>query len=201
MALLDALRVAINTYQIGKFEVLIFIFELGWIKMAKSDGNAGSNTAGGLSQTDQMLLAALRRNARASISELAEQLGLSRSTVRAHLQQLQDSGELLGFTVILKGDAELLPIRGVMLIEIEGSSTSQIIRDLEGMPEVQTIHTTNGRWDLVVELGTRSLPVLDLVLRRIRLIDGIAKSETSLYLSTVQAGQRGAGRGRDAVGA
>ncbi len=150
-----------------------------------------------LGKTDQILLSALRRNARASISELAGQLGLSRSTVRAHLQQLQDSGELLGFTVVLRGDEELLPIRGVMLIEIEGSSTSQIIHELEGMPEVQTIHTTNGRWDLVVEMGTRNLPALDLVLRRIRLIAGIAKSETSLYLSTLHAGQRGTFRPRD----
>ena len=162
--------------------------------MAKS----ASTDASVLGKTDQLLLSALRRNARASISELAEQLGLSRSTVRAHLQELQDSGELLGFTVVLRGDAELLPIRGVMLIEIEGSSTSQIIRDLEGMPEVQTIHTTNGRWDLVVELGTRNLPALDLVLRRIRLIAGIAKSETNLYLSTIHAGQRDMFRPRGA---
>lgn len=147
-------------------------------------------------KTDQLLLSALRRNARASISELAETLGLSRSTVRAHLKGLQDSGELLGFTVVLRGDADLLPVRGVMLIEIEGSSTSRIIHDLEGMPEVQTIHTTNGRWDLVVELGTHSLQALDLVLRRIRLIAGIAKSETSLYLSTIHAGQRPVARAR-----
>lgn len=145
-----------------------------------------------MNPSDQPLLAALRRNARASISELAEQLKLSRSTVRTRLQRLQDDGEVLGFTVVLKGEAELLPTRGIMLIEIEGSSTDRIIRDLEGMPEVQRVHTTNGRWDLVVELGTQTLPLLDLVLRRIRLIDGVAKSETSLYLSTRQAGQRAA---------
>ncbi|TIV90018.1 MAG: Lrp/AsnC family transcriptional regulator, partial [Mesorhizobium sp.] len=45
-------------------------------------------------------------------------------------------------------------------------------------------HTTNGRWDLVVELGTASLTDFDAVLRRIRLIPGITGSETSLLLAT-----------------
>jgi DNA-binding Lrp family transcriptional regulator len=52
------------------------------------------------------------------------------------------------------------------------------------LPEVTTIHTTNGRWDLVVEVATDTLESLDAVLRRIRLIDGIAQSVTNLYLAS-----------------
>ena len=32
-----------------------------------------------------------------------------------------------------------------------------MIRALSGFPEVARIHTTNGKWDLVVELGTANL--------------------------------------------
>jgi DNA-binding Lrp family transcriptional regulator len=47
------------------------------------------------------------------------------------------------------------------------------------------VHTTNGAWDLVAEIHSSSLAEFDQVLREVRLIDGIANSETSILLSTV----------------
>ena len=137
-----------------------------------------------MDQTDQKLVAALRRDGRTSISDLAAALRLSRATVRARIAKLEAAGEIVGFTVVLKGDASDLPVRGIMLVTIEGKGTNRVIDALGGMPEVRAIHTTNGRWDLIVELGADSLSDLDSVLGRIRLIDGIANTETNLVLST-----------------
>ena len=137
-----------------------------------------------MDQTDQKLVAALRRDGRASISDLGAALRLSRATVRARIAKLEAAGEIVGFTVVLKGDASDLPVRGIMLVTIEGKGTNRVIDALGGMPEVRAIHTTNGRWDLIVELGADSLSDLDSVLGRIRLIDGIANTETNLVLST-----------------
>lgn len=139
-----------------------------------------------MDELDHRLLAALRRNGRASVSELASVLGTTRATVRARMEKLQKSGEILGFTVVLRGDLEDMPVRGITMIEIEGKGTNRIISILNGYPEVQAIHTTNGRWDLLVELGADSLPELDGVLNKIRLIDGILNSETNLYLTTIR---------------
>ncbi len=143
-----------------------------------------------MDEIDSGMVAILRKNARTSVSDMAAQLGVTRATVRSRLDRLLADGEIVGFTAILKSDAQDLPVRGIVLIEIEGKGTERIIGQLSGMPEVQTIHTTNGRWDLVVELGTRTLPDLDTVLRRIRLINGIANSETNLYLSTRRGSHR-----------
>jgi DNA-binding Lrp family transcriptional regulator len=49
---------------------------------------------------------------------------------------------------------------------------------------VRALHSTNGRWDIVAELGTDGLEAFDAALRRIRMIKGISNSETSLLLST-----------------
>lgn len=143
-----------------------------------------------MTRTDQKLIAALRRNARASVSDLAAEIGVSRATVRARLDRLIESGEIVGFTVTLRSDVRGAPVQGVILIAIEGKGTERIVATLRGMPEVQRIHTTNGRWDLIVELGADTLADLDAVLRRIRLIDGVATSETNLYLSTRQGAPR-----------
>lgn len=133
---------------------------------------------------DQHLVTLLRHDARRSISDLAVELGVSRATVRSRIERLERAGEILGYTVILRADAVELPVRGIMLIQIEGHAAARVIRALGGFPEVSTIHTTNGQWDLIVELGTASLIELDAVLGRVRLISGITNSETNLLLAT-----------------
>ncbi len=133
---------------------------------------------------DRKLISALRHDARASLSDLALDLGVSRTTVRGRIARLQTFGEILGFTVVLKGDALRDPVRGLMMIGIEGRGTDRIVRQLNGLSAVRAVHTTNGRWDLIVEIGTATLEEFDTVLAQIRRFDGIANSETSLLLST-----------------
>ncbi|MDR9394752.1 Lrp/AsnC family transcriptional regulator [Roseovarius sp. SYSU LYC5161] len=140
-----------------------------------------------MDETDQALISALRHDARASLSDLALSLGVSRTTVRARIERLQRSGDILGFTVVLKQDAARDPVRGFMMIGIEGRGTDRILRQLNGLGAVRAVHTTNGRWDLIVEIGTPTLEEFDSVLARIRRFDGIANSETSLLLSTRKA--------------
>ncbi|MFD2263957.1 Lrp/AsnC family transcriptional regulator [Lacibacterium aquatile] len=133
---------------------------------------------------DEQLITLLRHNGRMSISDIATATDSSRATVRVRLEKLEQAGEILGYTVILKADVVDQPVRGIMLIEIQGHVTDRVIKNLRGFAEVSAVHTTNGRWDLVVELGAATLSDFDSVLRRIRLIPGITGSETSLLLAT-----------------
>ncbi len=137
-----------------------------------------------MDKMDERLIAALRHDARASLSDLALQLNLSRTTVRTRIERLQSRGEILGFTVVLKEDVLQDPVRGLMMIGIEGRGANRIIRQLHGLPEVRAINTTNGRWDLIVELGTETLEDLDGALTKIRMIEGVMTSETNLLLAT-----------------
>jgi DNA-binding Lrp family transcriptional regulator len=135
-------------------------------------------------ELDERLITLLRHDGRRSVSDLATDLGVSRATARMRLDRLERSGQIVGYTVILRASSVDQPVRGIMMIGIEGQVTDKVIRALSGLAEVSAIHTTNGRWDLIVELGTPTLADLDAVLRRIRLIPGVANSETSLLLAT-----------------
>ena len=55
---------------------------------------------------------------------------------------------------------------------------------LRGRLPAPVLRRTNGRWDLVAELAAESLEALDRALIRIRLLDGVANTETSILLST-----------------
>ncbi|WP_111733763.1 Lrp/AsnC family transcriptional regulator [Roseovarius amoyensis] len=136
---------------------------------------------------DRRLISALRHDARASLSDLAVELGVSRTTVRGRIERLRRSGEIVGFTVVLRGDVADDPVRGLMMIGIEGRGTDRILRQLSGLSAVRAIHSTNGRWDLIVEIGTPTLEDFDDVLARIRRFDGVTTSETNLLLRTRKA--------------
>lgn len=141
-----------------------------------------------MDRTDTRLISILRHNGRASVSDLASTLNLSRATVRARLDRLQTSGDVVGFTVVLKEDVAHDPVRALMMIGIEGRGTDRVLRQLGSLPQVRSLNSTNGRWDVIAELGTETLEALDDVLSRIRKFEGVSQSETSLLLSTRKSG-------------
>ena len=138
-----------------------------------------------LDPLDRQLLSALRVDARESVASLARQLGVTRATVTARLERLQSSGTILGYTVRMREDRDPDSVRAIAFIELEGRTTDAVIRKLRGIPNVTSLHTTNGGWDLVAELSMSSLGEFDRVLGLIRSIEGVINSETSLLLSSV----------------
>jgi len=134
--------------------------------------------------TDRQLISRLRENARMSVAAMAKALGVSRGTVQNRLARLEGDGIILGYTVRLKLAGEDQPVRALMTVAVEGNRTDEVLKALRGDPAVRALHTTNGRWDIVAELATESLEAVDRVLGRIRQINGISNTETSLLLST-----------------
>lgn len=135
-------------------------------------------------ELDRKLLAELRADARRPAAALAKTLRVSRGTVQNRIARLQATGVIQGFTVRTKPELEANRVRAIMCIAIEGERSGAVIKALRGFPEVEKIHTTNGRWDLVAELDTATLADFSRTLDEIRLIDGIAASETSILLAT-----------------
>lgn len=136
-----------------------------------------------MDDTDRHLMALLRHNARVPVSSLAATLGVSRGTVQNRIDRLLAGGAIAGFTLRERPELAGHGVRAIMMVEVRGDRSTQVLRALRGLPEVTCVHTTNGRWDAVVELRADGLENFDAVLRRIRQIDGVANSETSLLLS------------------
>jgi DNA-binding Lrp family transcriptional regulator len=136
-------------------------------------------------ELDRRIIAHLRADGRASLSKLAAAIGVARGTVQNRLDRLTETGTLLGFTARVREDYDDHAVHAIMMIEVVGKSTTQVIRKLRGNPEITSLHTTNGKWDLVANIRASSLSDFDRVLREVRTIDGVSNSETSLLLSSV----------------
>lgn len=137
-----------------------------------------------MDDVDRRLIQLLRHDGRRGISDLAIELGLSRATVRARMEKLERAREIVGYTVILRSETVDMPVRGLMMIEVEGRAADRVVDQLGSIAEITAVHTTNGKWDLIAEIGASDLSAFDACLRRIRLIAGITGSETNLLLAT-----------------
>ena len=139
-----------------------------------------------MDEVDRKLIALLREDARASIASLAKALRVARGTVTNRLARLERDGVIVGYTLRLRPQVEAQHIRALMTVRVEGNRTEAASRALRGDPAVSALHSTNGRWDIVAELRADSLESFDRVLARIRLVEGISSTETSLLLSTLK---------------
>ncbi len=133
---------------------------------------------------DRRLIALLRADSRTPAASLAKTLKVSRGTIQNRIERLVARGVIQGFTIRTRPDADTSRVRAVMTIAIEGERSRHVVQALKGFPEVAAVHTTNGRWDLVAELDVDTLAAFSQVLDRIREIEGIAATETSILLAT-----------------
>ena len=137
-----------------------------------------------MDELDRDLIALLRADSRQPASALAARLKVSRGTVQNRIERLLARGAIQGFTIKTRPEVEANRVRAIMCISIEGERTGAVVKALRGFPQVDRVHTTNGRWDLVAELDTENLAEFSHTLDQIRLVAGIAATETSILLAT-----------------
>ena len=121
-----------------------------------------------MNDTDSQILGLLRDNARMSFTDLAHKIRVSRATVQKRIEYMEMNGIIMGYTIRIKPSANQNTIRAWMNIMVEGTQTRAVVKALRLDSAVQTLHTTNGKWDLLVELESDSLESFDKILERIR---------------------------------
>ncbi|MFD1159248.1 Lrp/AsnC family transcriptional regulator [Roseovarius aestuarii] len=136
-----------------------------------------------IDETDQALITLLGENARAPVALLARKLGLARTTVQARLDRLETSGTIQGYSVRLNPSVRA-PLRATALVSIEPRSAPAVLSRLNSLPEVRRVHTTSGRFDLIVTLEAATTERLDETLDRIGEAKGVRSSESLIHLST-----------------
>jgi Lrp/AsnC family leucine-responsive transcriptional regulator len=138
-----------------------------------------------LDELDLRLLDALQRNARSTFAELASAVGLSSSAVHDRVKRLESRGYLKGYTARL--DARRLGIELTAFVSVY--TTSEVRYDafqsaVAALPEVAEVHSVAGEESFVLKVLTRSTGHLDAFLSRLKAVAGIARTKTTIVLST-----------------
>ncbi|MBL6626231.1 MAG: Lrp/AsnC family transcriptional regulator [Alphaproteobacteria bacterium] len=133
---------------------------------------------------DNQIIALLKRNARMLVTQMARELGVSRVTIDAHIKKMETSGVISGYTVKLGTEEFRHKVSGWILISVQANKEEHAIEKMIGTPEITRLHTTNGKWDLAAEIQVPTLEHFDAVISKLRQIDGITETDTSLLLNS-----------------
>ena len=137
-----------------------------------------------MDETDRRLIAMLRENARAPTAELARRLGLSRTTVQARIERLESRGVILGYTARLSDSYEQGLVRAHVAITALPKLSGRVEAELRRMPEVRTLHSVSGGFDMIIVLAAPSIRELDGIIDRIGALEGVDRTMSSIILST-----------------
>lgn len=133
---------------------------------------------------DRALLNLLRENARASTAELARKLGVSRTTVQSRIERLEQRGVISGYSVKLSSDYERNLVRAHILVTALPKVSAAVETVLRRIPEVRTLHSVSGNFDMIVVVEAPSVRDLDALIDRIGALEGVERTLSSIILST-----------------
>ena len=137
-----------------------------------------------LDATDRALLALLRDDARASTTELARKLELSRTTVQSRMERLQRQRVIAGFTITVPDELEAELVRAHVLITLAPKRSGAIETALRKIAEVRVLHSVSGPFDLIAVVAAASIGELDALIDRIGGLDGVERTTSAIVLST-----------------
>jgi DNA-binding Lrp family transcriptional regulator len=133
---------------------------------------------------DDPLLALLLLNAREPVASLARKLGVSRSTVQDRIKRLESSGIIQGYGVRLSPQTANEGLRAYVTLEVEARKALDVSNALKRLPEIETIHTVSGKFDIIARVRAAHAAAMDDLLDRIGALPGVKKTDTSVILST-----------------
>ncbi len=137
-----------------------------------------------ISAKDRELLTVLSEDARMPVAEIARRLGVARTTVQARIDRLCDEGVIAGYSVRLSDDFQNSLVRAHVMIVLKEKALGVVVHDLQAIAGVSAVHSVSGSFDLIVEVAGQSVSELDRIIDIIGDLDGVARTQSSVILST-----------------
>lgn len=144
-----------------------------------------SRIAAELDATDHAILDLLQENCKQPLAAIGEKVGLSAPAVLDRIHKLEEGGVIRAYTALL--DARRL---GLDVAAFIGVSTDRpvAVRNIEAavmaMDEVLECHHVTGAHTLMLKVKTHNTEALEELIDRIRSLEGVARTETMVVLST-----------------
>jgi DNA-binding Lrp family transcriptional regulator len=133
---------------------------------------------------DRALIALLRENARAPISDLARTLGLSRTTVQSRLERLERSRRITGYTVRLSEAHERGQIQAYVAITVHPKQAGVVAEQMKRMEGVRRLQSVSGPADMIALVDAPSAAEMDALIDAVGALEGVERTTSSIVLGT-----------------
>jgi Lrp/AsnC family transcriptional regulator, leucine-responsive regulatory protein len=144
--------------------------------------------AAGLDRIDRRILRLLREDGRMPLAAIAKAVGLSGPAVHDRVRKLEQRGIIGSYTAVLDPIAlDRSHVAFVMVTLSEGNefaADEPIVARICEEPDVLEFHRIAGEDCYLIKVRTATNKDLEQLLRRIRRIRGVARTRTTIVLST-----------------
>ncbi|WP_026425807.1 Lrp/AsnC family transcriptional regulator [Actinokineospora inagensis] len=134
---------------------------------------------------DRRIIAALRTNGRVTYADLGRQVGLSASAVHERVGKLESSGVITGYHAQVDPRAVGLGVTALVSIHPTDTADDEEVADALGeLAEVESCYRVAGDEAFVVKVRVATVDDLERALGRLRRIKGVARTRSTVVLST-----------------
>jgi Lrp/AsnC family leucine-responsive transcriptional regulator len=138
-----------------------------------------------MDRVDRLLLDALRANARATYAELARAVGLSAPAAHERVAKLEAAGVITGYHAAVTPASlgyETNALIGVFITD--SADTDEIAAALSQIDVVEDCWFVAGEETFVVKVRVANVGALEATIRELNAIKGVARTRTTVVLST-----------------
>jgi DNA-binding Lrp family transcriptional regulator len=145
-----------------------------------------------LDGTDELILAELAQDARATYAEIGQRVNLSAPAVKRRVDRMLDSGVIRGFTTVVDRNALGWNTEAYVQVFRHGTVAPDELRKAwVDIPEVVSAATVTGTADAILHVLARDMRHLEEALERIRSAANVERSESIVVLTNVIDRMRG----------
>jgi Lrp/AsnC family leucine-responsive transcriptional regulator len=145
-----------------------------------------------LDKFDLAILRVLQRNARASLQEIGQDVGLSTSPCWTRIKRMEEAGVIEGYTIKVGAELAGFPDQLIVQLTLDSHTDDALAefgRQLAAIPEVLEAYLVSGDYDYVLRIAVRGTRDYERLLReRLYKIPGIRHSKSSFVLRTMKQG-------------
>ena len=128
-----------------------------------------------LDSLDRQLLDILKLDGRASIREMAKQLGVSPATVSRKVKKMEEDNTIKAYISIIDDEEIGHNSRAVLMVRTIGDqSNSDIVEGISEMDDICNVFVTMGNYDIILTACTTNDNELYNIIKRIRTLSGVA---------------------------
>ena len=140
---------------------------------------------------DRQLVALLVADARASYAELARAVGLSAPSVHDRVRRLERSGAITGYAAVVDPHAVGLGVTALVgILQREGVEQDDLATSLAAIEEIEDCWFVAGEEAFIVKVRVADVDALEHTLGVLRRTPGVARTRTTVVLSTRFEGRR-----------
>lgn len=139
-----------------------------------------------IDEIDRKILERLHEDARIAFRKIAEELGVSESTIFVRVRKLQERGVIKRFTTEISPELIGKGLTAFILIKADPQQYHTVLENLNRIDDIYEIYDITGNYYAIAKVRTGNREDLAKIIDAIGLIEGITSTETAIVLRNIK---------------